>query len=211
MKILLNSLVLLGFALSLFVITRTFKIPHKEYYEKTDVYRYTKGNASPAVRAEIISQLQLFQEGYTARDTARIGEYMDSLFSKENILILGTMPKEIYSGFVEATDLVASDWLYWGDVKLLMEKSNVSSKGNIAWVSMIGYVEFDMFKYLVLPLRFSGVMTKENQTWKFQQVQFQFDLDNLSILFAIILLSILCFVSLLRLGYLVFKQVIKKT
>ncbi len=55
---------------------------------------------------------------------------------QENILILGTMPGEIYSGYVEAADLVSSDWLYWGDVQMLVESSNISASDSVAWFSM---------------------------------------------------------------------------
>ena len=95
MKILLNILVIAGFALALFITTRTLVIPHQEYQEDTSIFLYDKGNASPAVRAEILQQLELFQIGYSERDTSILESYMEQLFSKENILILGTMPGEI--------------------------------------------------------------------------------------------------------------------
>ena len=46
------------------------------------------------------------------------------------------MPGEIYSGYVEAADLVSSDWLYWGDVQMLVESSNISASDSVAWFSM---------------------------------------------------------------------------
>lgn len=73
-------------------------IPHQEYQEDPSLYLYEQGNASPEVRAEILNQLEYFKEGYKQRDTSILESYMDALFSKENILILGTMPAEIYSG-----------------------------------------------------------------------------------------------------------------
>lgn len=210
MKIATNLLVSLAFALALFVVCQTFKIPHKEYYNNENDYIFTKGNALPELRQEIINQLQLFQKGYEARDTSDLNQFMVQLFSKENILILGTMPDEIYSGYIEASDLVSSDWLYWGDVKLLVNNSNISAKQDVAWISTIGFVEFDLSRFLVLPLRLTGIMVKEDQTWKFQQVQFQFDLDNLKILISIILLSIMLTLSILRLLFVIYK-VSKKT
>ena len=129
--------------------------------------------------------------------------YMDQLFSRENILILGTMPGEIYSGYEEAADLLSSDWLIWGDVTMMTESANISSSDSVAWFSMIGHVEFDLSRWLDLPLRVSGVMVKEGQHWKFQQLQFQFDLDSSWILSLIILLSILLLLSLVRLVVLI--------
>jgi len=201
MKIFLNILVVAGFALALFVTTRTFVIPHQEYQADTSLFLYDQGNAGPQVRAEILQQLERFQKGYTERDTSILESYMEKLFSKENILILGTMPGEIYSGYLEAADLVSSDWLYWGDVTMLTESSNISVSDSVAWFSMIGHVVFDMSSLLDLPLRVSGVMVQTDQGWKFQQLQFQFDLDVSLVLYVSILLSLLLLASIIRLVY----------
>ncbi len=69
MKIILNVLVLVGFALALYITTRTFEIPHQEYQEDTSLFLYDRGNASPEVRAEVLQQLELvseriYREGY---------------------------------------------------------------------------------------------------------------------------------------------------
>lgn len=79
-------------------------------------------------------------------------------------------------------------------------------RDSVAWVSMIGTVEFDMSRWLELPLRVSGVMVKEHRTWKFQQVQFQFDLDLSWLLGSIILLSIMLLASILRLLVVVIRK-----
>jgi hypothetical protein len=205
MKIFLNVLVAAGFALALIITTKTLVIPHQEYQDDPYLYLYGKGNTSPAIRAEIMEQLDLFQEGYDKRDTSILESYMDQLFSKENILILGTMPGEIYSGYVEAADLVSSDWLLWGDVHMLAESSNISASDSVAWFSMIGHVVFDMSSWLDLPLRVSGVMVQENEGWKFQQLQFQFDLTVTWVLYVIILLAILLLVSIIRLVFLIIR------
>jgi hypothetical protein len=205
MKILLNVLVTAGFALALIITTKTFVIPHQEYQDDPSLFLYDQGNASPAVRAEILGQLEKFQEGYTHRDTSILESYMDQLFSRENILILGTMPGEIYSGYVEAADLVSSDWLYWGDVDMLVESSNISASDSVAWFSMIGHVEFDMSKWLDLPLRVSGVMVRGDRTWTFQQLQFQFDLNIQWVLYVTILLALLLLVSIIRLVFVIIR------
>ena len=81
---------------------------------------------------------------------------------------------------------------------------NISTQGNVAWISTIGFVEFDLSRFLVLPLRFSGVLVLEDFGWKFQQVQFQFDLDSSFTVMAILLLWILFGLSVLRFFYLLF-------
>jgi hypothetical protein len=68
----------------------------------------------------------------------------------------------------------------------------------------------DLSSYLVLPLRLTGVMVKENGFWKFQQMQFQFDLDLTNVLVTIVLMIIWFLVSLLSLTFVVVRS-LKKT
>ena len=199
MKILLNTLVVIGFGLALFLTVLTFKMTNPEYHEDPGLFIYDQGNALPEDRAAILEQLDLFKTGYTNRDTSILESYMDQLFSSENILILGTMPGEIFSGYIEAADLVSSDWLYWGDVHMQPGGANISVQDSVAWFSMIGNVEFDMSSLLNLPLRISGVMVMGEQDWKFEQLQFQFDLDTRWVLYVIMILSLLLLLSFIRL------------
>jgi hypothetical protein len=211
MKIVNGILIILVLGLTLFMATRTFKIPHKAFYDNPDKYVFAKGNADPETRSQIEQKLLQFQEGYEARDTSVLHYFMNDMFSQENIMILGTMPNEIHSGYDEASDLVRSDWLQWGDVRLLVQNANISAKGNVAWFSTIGFVKFDLSRYLVLPLRFSGVLVREDFGWKFQQAQFQFDLDSSFTVLAILLLWILFLLSVLRFIYLLYRQLITRS
>jgi len=204
-KILNGFLILFGLGLTLFIASKSFSIPHNTFYQNQDAYVFSEGNADQQVRRQIEKKLQQFQAGYEARDTSVLDYFMNDLFSQENILILGTMPNEIYSGYEEATDLVRSDWLHWGDVRLLVRNANISAFGNVAWLSTIGFVEFDLSRFLVLPLRFSGVLVQEDFGWKFQQAQFEFDLDSSFTVMAILLLWILFGLSVLRFFYLLYK------
>jgi hypothetical protein len=161
----------------LLLITRIFKRADEKMILSPVKSFYSKGNAPDSTRMEIIEQLNKFQDGYSKRDPKNIDTFMQSLYSRENILILGTMPGEIYSGYEKATRLVKSDWDSWGDCKFEIDSANISSSGNTAWFSTRGYVEFDLSSLLVIPLRLTGIMVKEDQEWKFQQQQFQFDID----------------------------------
>jgi hypothetical protein len=126
-----------------------------------DDYVFSTGNASESVRAEILEQLQKFQDGYTRRDIDQVDPFMEQLFSQENALVLGTMPDEIYIGYDDISDLIFSDWNAWGDVTFIMDTAHISTSGNVAWIATIGFVEFDLSRFLVLPLRLSAVMVKE--------------------------------------------------
>jgi hypothetical protein len=173
----------------LFLVTRLFKRADEKMILFPGKSFYSKGNAPDSTRMEIIVQLKKFQDGYSKRDSKNIDTFMQSLYSRENILILGTMPDEIYSGYKKATRLVETDWESWGDCKFEIDSANISSLGNTAWFSTRGYVKFDLSKFLVIPLRLTGIMVKEDQEWKLQQQQFQFDIDFSFSLLATVILS----------------------
>ena len=196
MKIIKGILTAGMISILLYSVIIVLRHPNKAYYDSKDTFIYGKGNAAEDVRSEIIQQLHKFQDGYTQRDTSLLEPFTEQLFSQDNILILGTQPREILKNYERARVLVSSDWRTWGDCTFLMDNAHISTAGNVAWISTIGYVKFDMSRFLVLPLRLSAVMVKENDAWKFQHMQFQFDLDFSSVLLTIILLLIWLPVSL---------------
>jgi hypothetical protein len=181
----------------LFLVTRIFKNADESEILSPGNTVYAYGDAPDSVRQEVISQLQRFQDGYTNRDIKEIDRFMSGLYSRENILILGTMPGEIYSGYERAARLVKSDWESWGDCMFGIENANISSSENAVWFSTRGLVQFDISRFLVLPLRLTGVMVKEDNTWKFRQQQFQFDIDFSFSLIAILLIAVWIFVSVI--------------
>jgi hypothetical protein len=192
-KILLRIILLF---IILFLITRIFKRADEKIILSSGTSFVTKGNAPDSIRKEIIDQLKKFQDGYSDRNIKQVDTFMQSLYSKENILVLGTMPNEVFSGYERATYLVQTDWESWGDCKFAVDSATISSMGNTAWFSTRGYVKFDLSRLLVLPLRFTGIMVKEDQVWKFRQQQFQFDIDFSFSLIAILILFIWILVSL---------------
>jgi hypothetical protein len=197
--------------LILFLVTRTFRRADERSYRTASVAFFSKGNAPDSIRKEVLTQLHKFQDGYSKRDTSQLESFMSSLYSKDNILILGTMPAEIFTGYKRASHLVKNDWESWGDCHFAMDSANISSSGNIAWFSSRGYVKFDLSSLLVIPLRLSGVMVKENGTWKFQQQQFQFDVDFSFSMLASVLLVIWLVFSIVNLVVVIVKNLRKKT
>ena len=184
----------------LLLVTRIFKRADEKMILSPVKSFYFKGNAPDSTRMEIIDQLNKFQDGYSKRDPKNIDTFMQSLYSRENILILGTMPGEIYIGHEKATKLVKSDWDSWGDCKFEIDSASISSSENTAWFSTRGYIEFDLSNLLVIPLRFTGIMVKEDQEWKFQQQQFHFDIDFSFSLIATLVISGWILISIITLS-----------
>ena len=196
-KIALRILFLL---ILLFLVSRLFKKADEKAILSPTTAFYHKGNSPDSVRREIIEKLRIFQNGYSKRDPKYIDAFMQSLYSKDNILILGTMPNEVYYGYERATQLVKADWESWGNCKFEIDSANISSSDNIAWFSTQGYVEFDLSSLLVIPLRLSGIMVKEDQEWKFQQQQFQFDINLSYSLITTLIIAIWIVLSILTLS-----------
>jgi len=211
MNIIKRVVMVVVLSLLLYTVLITLRHPHSEYYDSHDTYIYSEGNASPDARTEITQQLHKFQEGYSRRDTSQLEPFMEELFSRENTLVLGTMPNEMLIGPDKVSRLVLSDWQSWGDCTFLVDNAYISTSGDVAWLSTIGYVKFDMSRFLVLPLRLSAVMVKENLDWKFQYMQFQFDLDFTYLLVTIIILMIWLSVSLVSLTVVVVRSLRKRS
>lgn len=168
----LHRAFILAFSLLLFALSWTIYEPKQERWQRAATW----GSATPEVRAAVISQLRAFQDGYTKRDTKQVGAFMDRLFSRDHPVILGTLPTEIYVGYDEAAELVRTDWESWGNCRFRTDEAEVSAGGDVAWFAAVGMVTFDLSRFLVLPLRLSGVMVNEHGEWKIRQAQFQFDL-----------------------------------
>jgi hypothetical protein len=196
-KIILRIIMLL---IILFLVTRIFRRADQGTILSATTSFYSRGNAPDSIRQEIVTQLKKFQDGYSKRDTGKADAFMQSLYSKENILILGTMPREIFVGYERAGSLVKSDWESWGDCSFAVDNASISSSGNTAWFATRGYVKFDISRFLVIPLRFTGIMVKEDQEWKFRQQQFQFDIDFSFSLLATLLLFAWILISLVSIA-----------
>ena len=208
MKIANQVLKVLLISLLLYSVIVILRHPHNEYYDTKDRFVFSKGNAPDIVRSEILEQLRKFQDGYTNRDTSQVTLFMDQLFSQNDLLLLGTMPHEILIGQDKATKLIFSDWKSWGDCTFLIDNAYISTESNVAWISTIGFVKFDMSRFLILPLRLSAVMVKENSIWKFQYMQFQFDLDFTFLLLTIVLLILWLSVSLISLIVMIVRRLV---
>ncbi|MFC1898621.1 nuclear transport factor 2 family protein [Candidatus Cloacimonadota bacterium] len=199
MKILVILLYTIFALFMLYTLSRTLENPHEDFLPSQDSFIFSKGNAPDSIRTEIIYQLNKFQDGYIKRDTSLINSFMQQLFTEENTLILGVMPNEICIGQKGVKRLLFGDWNRgrWGNCTFLIENANISSHGDVAWISTIGNVKMDFSSYLVLPLRLTGVMVKENGFWKFQQLQFQFNLDFTYVLITMIFMIILVVISII--------------
>lgn len=136
------------------------------------------GNAPPAVRVAIVEKLQTLQDGYTRRDPKILSLLTQNLFPKDgDVLILGTDGGvgEWVRGAPAARDFIAGDWRYWGRLQLDTDHAIVWSSGNAAWMATIGTVRWEKRER---PIRFTAILTHEQDRWVFRQMHFQWDDDD---------------------------------
>lgn len=175
---------LLGLNLLLLWLVWVLFQPHQGRWR--DAPTWAQGRSE--VRTAVLEQLGLFQDGYARRDTSQVGAFVQRLFSRDHPVVLGTLPGEIYTGADAVSELVRTDWDSWGDCRFQLERTHIASSGEVAWFATVGTVRFDTFRFLVLPLRLSGVMVNEGRAWRIRQLQFQFDLDLSALLALLVIL-----------------------
>jgi hypothetical protein len=143
---------------------------------KTDIEQRNlaqPGDAPAAVQAGVQASLRDFQDGYVRRDPQAIDSFMSRLFERsDDLVILGTGPGEWARGYPAASDFVLRDWKAWGDFRFEVDKSIVSSYGDVAWVATVGTLHRKRYDR---PVRFSAVLTRKGERWFFRQMQFQYE------------------------------------
>ena len=87
---------------------------------------------------EIISLLQIFQDGYTRRDLTTVDSFME-LFTQDAEVIgtNGVKPgvNEWYINRVTARELVEGDWKAWGDFRLDLDFASIHTFGEVGWIA----------------------------------------------------------------------------
>lgn len=136
-------------------------------------YLSQKGDASDPDRAGVLRALQEFQDGYSARDHRRLDSFMSDLFpDNDDILLLGTDAREWIRGREPVRQFIRSDWEGWGDFTFDVNHTIVWSSGNVAWIASVGHVRASRSNR---PVRFSAVLARDDRSWRFRQIQFQWD------------------------------------
>ena len=94
---------------------------------------------------EVRATLQQFQDGYTARDVAKLDEFMTLFAPDEDIELIGIgaakrAATEWFVGPAAIRDIVEGDWTYWGNVELDVAGAQIHVRGEVAWLSTTGAV-----------------------------------------------------------------------
>lgn len=168
-------LLFIGFAIGFISCLRLRTTPSNALLERQLL---RAGDASPEVRAQVLQSLRAFQDGYVRRDPANLDSFMNALFPRdEDILILGTEAgtSEWVRGYSPAASFIRRDWQQWGDFRFDVDRADVWSTGDVAWVATVGSVKSKMTER---PVRFTAILTRSGNRWVFRELQFQLDQVN---------------------------------
>ena len=91
------------------------------------------------------SALQKFQDGYAARDTGKLDEFMQLFVQDESIEMIGIgaskrTENEWFERLERVRSIIEGDWKYWGDVKFDVAGAKITVKNDAAWLSTTGTV-----------------------------------------------------------------------
>jgi hypothetical protein len=95
--------------------------------------------------AQVREVLQRLQDGYVARDPSRLDEFMRLFVQDGDPELIGTGASERggnewFEGPEAIREIIESDWIYWGDVSIDVERARISVLGDVAWLSTTGKV-----------------------------------------------------------------------
>ena len=94
---------------------------------------------------EVQQALQQFQDGYSARDIAKLDEFMNLFVPGDDAELIGIgavapNQNEWFRGAERIREIIESDWQYWGDVRLDVKNAKITIQGDAAWLSTTGAI-----------------------------------------------------------------------
>ncbi len=132
---------------------------------------------SKELREDVLRPLRQLNAYYEKRDPEQADACIDETMLPEELLILGTNPREIFHGREGAKCLLQGDWKYWGQLTLDVERTALSQAGNAFYFVMRGQIRLDIWRFR-LPIKITGVLEKRNNMWYISKLQFINDLNT---------------------------------
>lgn len=158
-----------------------------------------KGETLSAEMADAVMQpLKSLAQYYKIRDVEQIDKCINDTMLSDELLILGTNPKEIFYGREGATELLWGDWKYWGQVDINVEEAVFNRVGDVIHCVLRGSVKLDIWHFII-PIKITGILRKKDDKWYISKLQFNNDFNTNYIIFSwgvsiglIICMLILC-------------------
>lgn len=109
------------------------------------------------------------------RDVEQVDKCIDDTMLPDELLILGTNPREIFLGRERAKSLLWGDWKYWGQVEIDTERAVLNRVGSAVYFVVRGQVKLDIWHFRT-PIKMTGVLKEKDGRWYISKLQFTNDL-----------------------------------
>ncbi|MEI6455411.1 MAG: nuclear transport factor 2 family protein [bacterium] len=122
--------------------------------------------ADAGIKNEIKTALEKWNDAAKSRN---LKQFMELYDNSPDIMLVGSDSGEIFMGR-EQIENWATKLLSFASFSWDMKRIDIDANGNTAWVFMDGFmvVTNDKGKTRKLPYRFTGILVKVNNTWKWR-------------------------------------------
>lgn len=135
------------------------------------------------VKIKALRPLKELAQYYCERDIAQIDQCMDDVMAMDEIVVLGTNPREIFCGKEKVYNLLLGDWKYWGQAHIDADASVLYQIGNALYFVSRGNVKLDIWRF-VIPIKITGVLVEKDEKWYISKLQFVNEFNTNYIIFA---------------------------
>lgn len=167
------------------MIVLNIKVYMQSKSESKIPFGYIGNSVNEDDKKEILEPLYKLKEGYVQRDIQRVDQYVDEIMETEDILILGTNPREVFKSREEVINLLYGDWKYWGDVRLDVDNTALHRIGDVAFFALKGDTKLDIWR-IRIPVKITGVLVKKESRWLINKMQFVADFNSNYIIFSLL-------------------------
>ncbi|MCM1231133.1 MAG: nuclear transport factor 2 family protein [Muribaculum sp.] len=179
MKYITGGLFIFFLLVQIYLLFRLWLEGHRERIAPSGI----TGEKLPAeLREDALRPLRQLNEYYEKRDPEQADACINETMLPEELLILGTNPREIFYGREGAKRLLQGDWRYWGQLALDIEQTALSRAGSALYFVMRGQIRLDIWRFR-LPIRITGILEKPDKRWLISKLQF---INNLNTNYVII-------------------------
>lgn len=131
----------------------------------------------PALREAALRPLRRLGEYYLKRDPEQADACIEETMLPDDLLILGTNPKEIFWGREGARNLLQGDWKTWGLASFDADGTVFGRAGDAIHFVMRGKIRLDFF-HICIPFKITGVLIETEGVWRIGKLQFVNDLNT---------------------------------
>ena len=144
-------------------LTILLSVSSSSFAQKNDLEKITK--------EEVLEVFDEFQNGYIKRDSLLIDDFME-LFT-EDIVCIGTGPKEFITGNEGVRKLTLMDWKRWYDFRIPIDEIVIRVEQNVAWFALVG-TSGPWRDNKTYEIRFVGSLIKNKGVVRFKQICYSY-------------------------------------